>query len=720
MRMTKLPGMGMREHMQPARIMTYLRITAAFGVTYVLMTAAASTTLAQSTLERVKARGAVTCVTWQQPYFFSHYGKGGGRGMDADSCRAAAAAVFGDHKRVKYVLGQRSFNEIVVAAVQGEIDLIPRVSWQSIQKFKKTMRPTSPVFMDGQGILLFDPGQRGVSADLGGKTICTYSGHKYEKRLRDYQQTSGMAFKIDSKLFESRQLSRTADTLYSAVKDGKCDAFSDSILRLDEIARKVDLNAYVFNDTVAVDAMVPAVGRGDNDWASVVSGVVNMMALADQLGWSDKEKTFTRRHYFGVSPKEVVSWISSAGKKFGLSGEWAFDVLGQVGSYQSTFAANLDGLRGFPLVRRINAVATEGGLRSAGVPLERSWELKAIPKDVSPAVRTVFVATDRVIDTEADRFRFKFKSAHADNIRLAKAVVALRKTTKEASGDIWGLVYQSMDADGIPEIGLRDTESSLYGAASDFFDDIRQALQALKSAPNYKAPAILVYVHGFQNSFANSVETMARMMSNIGFPCVPVVFAWPTNGGPNYIAQRDRVADAGDALSVFLQTLHAEFNGADVHVLAHSLGSAVTIKALHELQKQGAAPVKLSELIFAAADHPPGDFYNTAKETVQGHIVDRVTSYASSNDRVFGGRGIVTASPRAGYIENGRMRQSKWVDSIDASDAIGEWKGHSNIFKSPYLLFDFSEVLAGQPMTLRSVTLECASETGYCRVRQVK
>src|SRR5688500_12283154 len=84
------------------------------GLTGALLAAVLSTSaLAQNaepaqpskTLEAIKARGELLCgVIGTSPGFSLPDSQGVMRGIDADQCRAVAAAVFGDASKVKWVM----------------------------------------------------------------------------------------------------------------------------------------------------------------------------------------------------------------------------------------------------------------------------------------------------------------------------------------------------------------------------------------------------------------------------------------------------------------------------------------------------------------------------------------------------------------------------------------------------------------------------------------
>ncbi|MGQ0674944.1 MAG: transporter substrate-binding domain-containing protein [Rhodospirillales bacterium] len=95
----------------------------AAGTALVALTAGGAQ--AQQTLETVKKRGQVVCgVSVSAPGFAAPDAQGNWTGLDVDSCRAVAAAIFADPKRVKFV--PTTAKERFTALQSGEIDLLVR------------------------------------------------------------------------------------------------------------------------------------------------------------------------------------------------------------------------------------------------------------------------------------------------------------------------------------------------------------------------------------------------------------------------------------------------------------------------------------------------------------------------------------------------------------------------------------------------------------------
>ena len=88
---------------------------------------------AQSTLDAVKSKGFVQCgVNTGLAGFSQPDSRGVWKGIDVDVCRAVAAAVFGDHTKVRYtpLTAQQRFT----ALQSGEVDLLARTTTYTLTR----------------------------------------------------------------------------------------------------------------------------------------------------------------------------------------------------------------------------------------------------------------------------------------------------------------------------------------------------------------------------------------------------------------------------------------------------------------------------------------------------------------------------------------------------------------------------------------------------------
>ena len=173
-----------------------------------------------ATLDTVKQRGTLACgVSTGFAGFSVPDSRGEVRGMDADYCRAIAAAVLGDATKVRFV-GLTAQNRFT-ALQSGEIDVLLRNSTQTFLRDASIGLNAGPVnFYDGQGFAVRrDAGVKDVKG-LDGATVCVAQGTTHEVTLGDVSRARNIKFQ--PVVFER------VDTMYQAFFAGRCDAMTQA------------------------------------------------------------------------------------------------------------------------------------------------------------------------------------------------------------------------------------------------------------------------------------------------------------------------------------------------------------------------------------------------------------------------------------------------------------------------------------------------------------
>ena len=106
------------------------------------------------TLDAVKSRGVVTCgVSTGLAGFSMPDRQGNYQGLDADTCRAIAAAVLGDAKKVKFVPATAEQRFTLLQA--GEVDVLTRnTTWTLLREAENGYLFAPVTYYDGQGFMV--------------------------------------------------------------------------------------------------------------------------------------------------------------------------------------------------------------------------------------------------------------------------------------------------------------------------------------------------------------------------------------------------------------------------------------------------------------------------------------------------------------------------------------------------------------------------------------
>lgn len=135
--------------------------------------------------------------------------------------------------------------------------------------------------------------------------------------------------------------------------------------------------------------------------------------------------------------------------------------------------------------------------------------------------------------------------------------------------------------------------------------------QAFKQAVNdelAKKPKenrdILLFVHGYNNGFRDSVFRFTQFAHDSGFSGTRVLFSWASRGSAvEYFYDRESATVARDGLEKTLRHL-AGTKVRKIHIMAHSMGNWVAMESLRQLQISGDATLggKIGEVILASPD----------------------------------------------------------------------------------------------------------------------
>ncbi len=313
---------------------------------------------AGETLETVKARGHLIAGVNGSVYGFSMPDeKGVWRGLDVDTARAIAAAVFGDANKIKFVA--LTAVQRLPALQSKEIDVLCRNTTQTLTR--ETTNGLNFVhvnFYDGQGFLV--PKKLGIKSarELDGATVCVLPGTTTEMNAADFFRSHGMQWK-------PVVIEQTAE-LSKAFYAGRCDCLTSDASQL-AAHRAVAPNPadyILLPEIISKEPLAPVVRHGDDQWYDIVNFTVMALITAEEMGITSqnvdemlKSKDPKVQRFLGVTP--------GMGKALGLDEKWAYNIVKQVGNYAEVFERNVGVNTKLGLERGLNALWTEGGLMYA-------------------------------------------------------------------------------------------------------------------------------------------------------------------------------------------------------------------------------------------------------------------------------------------------------------------------------------------------------------------
>lgn len=189
--------------------------------------------------------------------------KGVWKGLDVDTGRAVAAAVFGDANKVKFV--PLTAVQRFTALQSGEIDLLCRNATRTLSRETSLgLNFVTVNYYDGQGFMV--PKKLGVTSakQLGGASVCVLPGTTTEMNAADYFRNN----KIKWKPVVIESTSELAKTFFA----GRCDVLTSDASQLAGIRAVAPKSGdyVVLPEIISKEPLAPAVRHGDDQWRDIV------------------------------------------------------------------------------------------------------------------------------------------------------------------------------------------------------------------------------------------------------------------------------------------------------------------------------------------------------------------------------------------------------------------------------------------------------------------
>jgi general L-amino acid transport system substrate-binding protein len=319
---------------------------------------AMTTAASAGTMDDVKSKGFVQCgVSQGLPGFSNPDQSGNWTGIDVDVCRSVAAAVLGDASKVKFT--PLSAKERFTALQSGEVDILSRnTTWTLVRDTALGLNFAGVNYYDGQGFMVRkDLGVKSAK-ELNGASVCVNIGTTTELNLSDYFRANGMTF--NPVVFEK------ADEVVAAYDAGRCDVYTtdqSGLAAQREKLKEPDAHM-ILPEIISKEPLGPVVRHGDDQWLDMVKWSLYAMIEAEEDGVNsgnvDKMKESENPNI-----RRLLGIEGDLGKNLGVSDDWAYNIVKQVGNYGESFDRYVGPKTTLALERGLNALWTNGGLQYA-------------------------------------------------------------------------------------------------------------------------------------------------------------------------------------------------------------------------------------------------------------------------------------------------------------------------------------------------------------------
>nr|WP_210327511.1 alpha/beta hydrolase [Aminobacter carboxidus] len=198
----------------------------------------------------------------------------------------------------------------------------------------------------------------------------------------------------------------------------------------------------------------------------------------------------------------------------------------------------------------------------------------------------------------------------------------------------------------------------------------------------------MLFVHGYNTSFDAGVYRATQIAHDSGYTGTPVLFSWASGGSTtDYVYDRESAAAARDQLEVTLRML-AQSGARRIDIVAHSMGTWVTMEALRQLALTGDRDLggKLGDVVLASPDIDVDVFKSQMRR--YGKPNKPFFLMTSGDDRALKLSGILAGSkPRLGDYKNAGDLAEYGVIVVDLSDAkSGDSFNHTKFADNPEMV----------------------------------
>ncbi|AYO83914.1 MULTISPECIES: alpha/beta hydrolase [Methylobacterium] len=194
---------------------------------------------------------------------------------------------------------------------------------------------------------------------------------------------------------------------------------------------------------------------------------------------------------------------------------------------------------------------------------------------------------------------------------------------------------------------------------------------------------VLIYVHGYRESFESAAVSAARLSDGIRFRGVSGLFTWPSAAATlDYNYDRESALWSRDAFEDLLKALAASPSGGRINIVAHSMGTLLTLETIRMLRAEAgeAAMSRIGAVVLAAPDIDFDLFSNGVARL--GPDVSKITVISSTNDRALELSAALAGGVRAGAADRAKL-EALGVRVADASDYGGGLINHDLFLSNP-------------------------------------
>jgi esterase/lipase superfamily enzyme len=284
-------------------------------------------------------------------------------------------------------------------------------------------------------------------------------------------------------------------------------------------------------------------------------------------------------------------------------------------------------------------------------------------------VQRVFIGTTRGQEDDGS-----FGNKRSEAVRFARYDISVPPDRK--LGQItWPPRHGAIN----PEKQFLTTDELVYQGERGFRSDLKAQLAV-------SGGEAVIFVHGYNNNFAEGVYRVAQFAHDLKLPGSVVHYAWPSAAEPlGYAYDRDSTLFARDGLEDVLHEVAAA-GAKRIVLVAHSMGAALTMEALRQTAIRG--DHKTLDLIGAVILISPDidvDVFKRSAHSI-GKLPQPFLIFGSDRDKALRFSALLSGQwERLGSLKDITKLADLKVTFLDVSE-FSQGVGHFTVADSPALI----------------------------------
>lgn len=304
--------------------------------------------------------------------------------------------------------------------------------------------------------------------------------------------------------------------------------------------------------------------------------------------------------------------------------------------------------------------------------------LAQLPEGTKPAaIIPVLTATNRLAPEDGPG------TNRSEQTTFSRIDIAV--PPKRQAGD-FDFASRSVD----PETQFLVDQYVTYADARGFRRALSQQLRALPRSER----DVLIFVHGFNNNFADGVLRMGQLTHDLALKGAAVHFSWPSGANPlAYAYDRDSALFSRDALQELIDLVQVP-EARRVAIIAHSMGAFLTMETLRQMAIAAPGSVRrnIDGVVLISPDLDVDLFHTQARRI--GPLPETFAVFLSDKDRALGLSARLTGTrDRLGNLQDPTRIAEFDVTLVDVT-AFSSGDGHLTPITSPPLIRILSSAAA--------------------------